>query len=430
MQMGNVLRVDAVYGNDATAYIGGLPYATVEAALAAIPGPGYTIWVLPGTYDINRAGITIPDGTALRGVSLQTCTIRIQTATEDATLLTMGENCRVEDLTLKLQSDEHHTLKGIVFGGTSNVTSKLRTCVVTVDNAGAPTEGTSNVYGIECNGTGTLGAASFSFNCIKGSTINVYSNGGGDKRGILVSGTNIVTTRDTNIYVAAPGDPASTGSYVGVETNNGLTGSIQLRSTTVGTVTPGGEDSYTASDILQTTPSTITNPTYLASPGIQLGPGVDLVTKTAGGKAFSSYVYPTIIYYGLKGNLTTGGSPGGAYMWPGTQAATNNSFPDPTIPAAYFRSQQPFILAGIAATLGTAPGTGNTTTITIRRTPAGGSITNVTGYSLVFGATDTDKAYYDTTQTFGAGDRIHVLISYTGGNGNNTSDVTVQLDCF
>jgi hypothetical protein len=425
---GNVLRVDAVNGNDATATVGGSPYLTIAAAVSAATS-GKTIWVLPGTYTLT-SGITLPDGVCLRGLNLQTCTIQMTGVTANTTLLTMGENCRVEDLTLKLTSSGHYTLKGIVFGGTSSVTSKLRTSVLTVDNSAASSGGSSTVCAVDCTGTGTLGSASCSFKCIKGSTVNVLSNGGGTKRGILVSGTNVMSTRDTNIYVAQPTSTASTGSYVGVETNDGLTGAIQLRSTTVGTVTPTAGQSYTASDILQTTPSTITDPTYLASPGIQLGPGVDLVTKTAGGKGFSAYNYPTTLYYGLKGDLNVGTSNG--YMWPGTQAVGNNTFPDPslTVPA-FYRAQQPFILAGLAVFMSTGPGTGNTTTFTVRRTPVGGTIADVTGYSLVFSNAETTKSFYSGSQTFAAGDRIHVQVQYTGaGNSNTSHDVTVQVDCF
>lgn len=425
--MGNVLRVDTINGNDATATVGGNPYKTIEAAVSAATS-GKTIWVLPGTYTLASA-ITLPDGVALRGLNVQTCTIQMTSVAANTTLLTMGENCRVEDLTLKLTSAGHYTLKGIVFGGTTTVTSKLRTCVLSVDNSGASSGGTSAVYGVECSGTGTLGSASFSFNCIKGSTINVYSNGGGNKRGIIVTGTNVMSTRDTNIYVAQPASTASTGSYVGVETNDGLTGAIQLRSTTIGTVTPTAGQSYTASDILQTTPATISDPTYLASPGIQLGPGVDLVTKTAGGKGFSSYVYPTTIYYGLAGNLKTGGS-SNAYMWPGTQQATNNLFPDPTLPAAYYRVQQPILLSGMIVACRTAPGTGNTTTFTARRTPKGGSIADVSGYTIVLSNADLSGSFYSGSQTFGAGDLLHLQVQYTGGNANTTNDITAQLDCF
>jgi hypothetical protein len=291
---------------------------------------------------------------------------------------------------------------------------------------------TSTVTGIEFSGTGALTSSSFSFNSVKGSTINVFSNGAGNKRGMLVSGSNQVSTRDTNIYVARPTDTDSTGSYVGVETNDavGNTGSLQLRSTTIGTVTPIAGQSYTASDILQTTPATIADPTYLASSGIQLGPGTDLVTKTAGGKGFSTYVYPTTLFYGLGGDLKTGGS-SNAYMWPGTQQATNNVVPDPAIATpAYYRIQQPAILAGMAVFARTGPGTGQTTTFTVRRTPKGGSIADVSGYQIILSNADVSGSFYNGSQTFGAGDYIHLQVQNTGGNSNTTHDLQVQLDMF
>jgi hypothetical protein len=195
-------------------------------------------------------------------------------------------------------------------------------------------------------------------------------------------------------------------------------------------VTPSAGQSYTASDILQTTPSTITDPTYLASPGIQLGPGTDLVTKTAGGKGFSTYVYPTTLFYGLTGDLKDGGS-SNAYLWPGTMRATNNVFPDTnlTIPS-YYRAQQPFILAGMAVFCRIGPGTGETTTLTVRRTPKGGSIADVSGYSVVLSNADTSGSFYNGSQTFGVGDYIHLQIQNTGANANTTHDLQVQLDCF
>lgn len=427
--LGNVLRVDAINGNDATASPGGSPYLTVQAAVSAASS-GQTVWILPGTYTLT-GGITIPNGVSLRGLSVQTVTVQY-TATANTTLVTMGENTRVEDMTLKLLSSGHYTLKGLVFPGNTAVTAKLRTCVVTIDNSGASSGGTSTVYGVEFSGTGTLAAGSFSFNSLKGSTINVFSNGGGNKRGVIVTGTNVSSMRDMNVYVAAPTNTASTGSYVGVETNNGATGAVQLRATTVGVKVPGVGESYTASDILQTTPPTVVDPTYLASPGIQIGPGVDLVTKTAGGKPFSTYVYPTIVYYGLRGSLKDGGS-SNAYMWPGTQGASNNTFPDPTTnPAAFFRIQQPILLAGFNVYLGTAPGAAHTTQFTVRRTASGGSIADVSGYTLSFTGTEQSKSYYNSTQTFGTGDLLHLYVQNTSGSlvANNTADITVQVDLF
>jgi hypothetical protein len=443
MQMGYVARVDSYYGNDGTAYIGGLPFATINAAITAATGVAsssvrVTIWVLPGIYTLSSA-ITIPNFCSLRGVSLQTCTIQMINVTADTTLLTMSENTRVEDISISLTSGGHYNLVGVNFPSTSSVTAKLRTSIVSVNNSTASNSGTSNVYGVLCSGTGSLGPASFSFNCIKGSTINVYSNGFGNKRGIFVNSTNIVTTRDTNIYVAPPAltfTGATGASYVGVETNDtNNTGSLQLRSTTIGAVSPTGSQAYRYSDILQTTPATITNPTYLASAGIQVGPGVDLVTKTAGGKGFSAYVYPTTLFYAVIGILNVSGITDiGGYLWPGSVPVNEGKgqsvkYPDQTIPYASYRAQQPFILAGMNITSAIAPGTGNTTTITVRKTPSGGSIAD-TVYTLTFNATDTNKSKYDASVNFGAGDLIHVFVSYTGGNGNTTQDLAIQLDCF
>ena len=378
------------------------------------------------------AGITVPTGVSIRGRSLQTCTLQMLNVTANTTLLTMGTDTRVEDLTINLTSAGHYTLKGVVFGGTTSANAKIRTCVISVNNSTASSGGTSVVTGIEYNGTGTLGLASFSFNSIKGSTVNVYSNGGGNKRGMLISNTNIVTTRDTNVYIAAPTTTTSTGSYVGVETaDTNNTGSIQLRTTTIGTVTPTTGQTYTASDILQTNPATIINPTYLASPCIQLGPGTDLITKTAGGKGFSTYNYPSILYFGLKGAITSATS--GAYLWPGTQAIAIGVFPDPTIPAAYFRVQQPVILSGLSIGLNVAPGGTNTVVFLVRYTPVSTGIITDTAFTITLTGASLTGNYYNSSLSLNTGDRLHLYMTYTtgsGGNANAANDITAQIDLF
>jgi hypothetical protein len=429
--LGRVLVVDDINGNDGTGSVNGIPFKTINGAISSVGyTAGTTIWVMPGTYTLTSP-ITLVAGTSLRGLSSETVTIQY-TASANTTLLTFAENCLVEDVTLTLLSSGHYTLKGIVFGGTTTVTSIFRSSILTVDNSGASSGGTSNVYGVECNGTGTLSSGTFSFNCVKGVTINVASNGGGNKRGILVSNTNLISTRDTNIYVSQPTNTASTGSYVGIETNDPSdTGSIQLRSTSVGVVKPTVGQAYSASDILQTRPPSLLNPTYLASAGIQVGPGTDLVTRSAGTKPFSTYVYPTIVYYGLKGLLRNGvGSGVTGYMWPGTQAVANNVFPDPASPPAFFRMQQPGILSGISAYFGVAAGAG-TTTITVYRTPVAGVITAISGYTLTFTGATQLQSYYNSTQDLAAGDLLHVgIVWLPAGNTNTSADVTVQLDLF
>ena len=429
MQMGNVARVDSYYGNDSTGTIGGLPFLTVEAAITAVGVlTGKTIWVLPGTYNLS-AGITVPSGCALRGLNTQTTTLQMLEVTADTTLVTMGENCRVEDLTMKLTSSEHHTLKGMYFGGQSSVTSKLRTCVLTVDNSAASNTGTSNVYGVEFAGTGTLGSGTFSFNSLKGSTINVYSNGNGNKRGVLVSNTNLASTRDLNIYVSQPtAVTGHTGSYVGVETADPSdTGSIQLRATTVGTVTPSAGQTYTASDILQTNPPTVLNPSYLASAGIQLGPGVDLVTKTAGGAPFSTYIYPTTVFYGGRHVITNDKS---GYLCPGTVLFSNSNpkYPDLSPLPPSYRVQQPMIVSGLSVACGVAPGVGKTLTITVcKNATTGLSLSNPTSIAVTISGTATSGNYYDTSVNFAAGDLMTV---YMTTDSTTLADMSVQVDCF
>ena len=427
LDFGKVLIVDSAFGDDTYGSRNGIPFLTLQAANAAAQS-GEMIWMLPGTYTLTSE-LVVKDNISIRGISLQSVIIQCVAST-DVTMITMGENCRVEDVTITLTSSGHYNLTGIQFAGTSCVTSKLRNCVVTLDNSAASSTGNSNALGILFSGTGSIAANSFSFNCVKGCTITVNSNGGGVKRGLYINNSNIVTLRDTNVSVSAPRTTTSTGSYVGVEVNDPTynLGSIQLRSATIGAPRVG-LGSFTASDILQTTPSTIADPTYLASSGIQVGPGTDLVTKSAGGRGFSTFIYPTTIFYGLKGNIKTASQ---GYLWVGTQAVSNNNFPDTTFPPAHYRIQQPAILSGLSASLNGSCTSNHSLTLNILCTPANTALTNIidTSISVGFGGSEVFKTYYNTSYNFNTGDRLLVLLSYTGGNANEAHDLTLQVDMF
>ena len=241
LQAGNVVIVDDVYGNDATGTLGGRPFKTVNAAMTylagiALPAGGATCWIMPGSYTLT-GGITIPNTCSMRGVSLQTTRLSWTASVPGgtATLLTMGENTRVEELSWTLSSTNTTTnLVGVALPGTTSVTSKIRTSLITVNNSGVAVGSTTNVYGVHCTGTGSLGPATFSFNCLKGSTLNVQSNGGGNKFGIFMpsSSASQISTRDMNIYVSAPPDPTSTGLYVGIYADN-VNSQVQVRSTSI-----------------------------------------------------------------------------------------------------------------------------------------------------------------------------------------------------
>lgn len=165
-------------GNDSTAFIGGNPFKTINGAITAINttgATGITIFVFPGIYDEK---VVIPNGNSLRGISLWTVIIRQQNATSNTTVLTMGENTRVEDITVLGTSSIHVDLTGIAFPGTTSQTSRLRTAVITVDNSTASTSGTSNVYGIHSFGTGIPDE---SISTVRATTITVKSAGLGNK---------------------------------------------------------------------------------------------------------------------------------------------------------------------------------------------------------------------------------------------------------
>jgi hypothetical protein len=422
LQAGNVIVVDDVYGDDALGVVGGRPFKTVTAAItyiSSIPVPpgGVTVWIAPGTYTLASAttGITVPDGCSLRGLSVQTTRIVMNAINPGSTvtLLTMGENSRVEDLSLTLNSTNATTnLVGVATPGTTSNTSKLRTAVVTVNNASLAVGTTTNVYGILDAGTGTLGPATFSFNFTRGVTINVLSNGGGAKRGLLVTGADDITFRDTNIYVAAPTDPASTGSYHGVETTNN-DADAEFRTCSIsGPSTAGG---YTGSDILQTAPTT----GVITNKGIQIGPGTDLVNKTAGGKPFTTYVTPTTIIYGLQGNV----SDVVRYYWPGVQNTADAT-------QVFYRFQQKAVVQGMSINLRVAPGGANTVVVTVLKSTTGvvGSGVATVMTATVAGA-NTSAVQYGVSVDFAQGEYLAVQTNGIPVAGAS-ADMVIELDIF
>ena len=208
-----------------------------------------------------------------------------------------------------------------------------------------------------------------------------------------------------------------------------------MRSTTVGCEIPAAGETYTASDILQTTPPSIIDPTYLASRGIQIGPGVDLVTKSAGSKPFSTYNYPTTIFYGLRGpisNWNAGGLVGATgYCWPGTQSI-GNQFPDITIPRAFYRIQQPSLVSGISASLGSAPSPTQSVTLTVGYTSilTGTYLTTPFVVSLTGATGPVSGTFYNSSTRLNTGDLLHLQIQYTGNNSNLAADLSCQIDLF
>jgi hypothetical protein len=274
--LGNTLTVDAVYGNDTTAaadpYI--KPFLTITSALSNVSA-GQTVFVRPGTYSEK---LTIPTNVALRGANVQTVTVQQLNTTSNTTLLTMGSNCRVEDMTFTLTSLCNVNLTGIDWPSGTPLTSKLRTAVVNVTSGGT---GSNTIVGMLSAGTSvTTYSAS---DAVRSCTISVDASSSGPIRGVYVTGSNWFALRDANINARGTGS-----NIVGVETTNA--GSYaSLKHSTV----RGGDGTGIRYDVNRTA-------------GEVLLGSADLVNNTANGNGFSVTTEGAITHYGTTGNFANG----------------------------------------------------------------------------------------------------------------------------
>lgn len=403
--LGNVITLDSVYGDDTTAAPGQLPYKTFSAAAAALQS-GYTMNILPGTYSVSSP-LTLPSNCSITGLSLQTCKIQMTTSSA-TTMITMGENTRIEHLTILLTGTADVDLTGVAFPGSTSQTAKIRTCILKVDNS-AVNSTTCNVTGIYVNSVNTTDESTFSFNFLSGSLVQVFSKSTGRVRGLLCVNGSISSTRDTNIYVSSLN--LSANNCIGIETLS--TASLQLRTTAVG---------GTHADISQTGGT------------IQIGPGCDLVNRNANGKSFTTSVYPTSIFYGLKGDFTNLTSNNG-WLWPGSlgiQKASGGAPAYPDTAIAYFRMAQPAILYGMMADVGNPTGANNSTILVTYISTNGYSV--ATPSQFILGYSDSEvgmKSFNSASISLKKNDTIAVYLSTSGAlNSNTMHDLTVQLELF
>ncbi len=286
--IGNQIIVDAVYGNDlyALTNVYRFPFLTITAAMTAAKS-GDQICIYPGVYNET---ITIPTGVAVRGSSAQSVIIQKLNVTSDTTLLTMGVNSRLEDVTLTLTSATNGvTLKGVELPSSSPRDSKIRTCVINVTSTAS---GAANTYGVYSSGTSDTSLSSA--NTFRACTINATSSGtGGITRSIYVIAANRVSCRDTNIFATGS---SATENVIGAETNH-VGAYLELKTSTV---------FGSKADISQTRGI------------ISLTSGVDLVNNNANGYGFHLNSYPNTLTFGAIGDFKPSVLTPIGYLMPGT----------------------------------------------------------------------------------------------------------------
>lgn len=370
-------------GDDKSGAIGRYPFKTINGAISAINSigaTGITIVVYPGVYDES---IIMPPGNSLKGVSLLTVTISKQNVTSNTTLLTMGENTRVEDVNLILTSTNHVNLTGVAFPGTTSQTAKLRTATITIDNSTASANGTSNVYGIHSFGTAV---PTDSTSAIRAITTTVNSIGLGINRALLVdTNTHNFYCRDINLVVNRT---SGSGTFIGAEVNqNGAQLGLRLASIQGATA-----------DISQT------------SGVITIG-STNLINSNANSLGFSPLLQTPIIIWSDPGRLPTTST---RFYRPGTASVSTTE--------VFIRLSQKCIIKSLSIRSLTGPGGSVTDTWVVRKNGVNTPLTiSLTG-------TQTSNINNNNSVTFQAGDSLSVAV-LTGGN-TGTTDSVVQVDIY
>ena len=376
--VGNTLTVDAENGNDMFAILNryGYYFKTISAALA-LAVAGENVVINAGTYNEK---LTIPSGVSLTGAGAQCVVIQQLNVTEDTTLITVGNNCRLENFTAKLTTAASVNLIGIDYlPNGSSITTKLRNSIWTVQNTFVG--GTANVYGVYSGATSDTGFTAV--NAIQRTTINVLSSTNGIVRGIYVNGPNRFAVRDIVVWARGANDPVVTGTnIIGVETKNAAA-YCEIKTSTI-----SGE----LYDINRTLGS------------ILLG-FTDLRNNKANGNSFSVVTESSQTIFGTTGNFGTGT----LFLVPGTLTINN-------LPGVHFDIPTPqnmILFSGTIRFTGTI-GMGQSLIFRVYKNDV------LTPFTMTLGEGQTTTSLSNVSVDFTAGNTYYATCEVVGGNlGNN-----------
>lgn len=373
------------------------PYPTISQALTAATGTtGTSVWIMPGVY---QESISIPNTTSVCGHDSLNTVIELSGVTGNTTLVEMGNDTLLQDLTLNLSSTGHYTLKGVSFVGASSIKSVIKDIYVNVDNSNASSTGTSNVYGIFM--TSTTGLTPEYTNQVIGSTVVVRSTGNGEKRGIYVDGVNPIqgSIRGTNSFVYGYGT-GHTGSFIGAEITGNTGSFLDLKNCTISSTGLFGATG-TYADISQTQ-------------GTLSLTSTELVNATANGKSFTVGISPANLTFGFAGVIKNNdigiGGNNNSYLYPGASTITSAN-----IVSTITNTKK--ILFSLSATCSTGPQNPNgIDTFTLYKN---GSPTSL---SLTLSTNNTSQTVRNQSVSFLTNDKISIFYTGTGGAGGGSNN--------
>jgi hypothetical protein len=403
----NVIRVDWLNGNNATATVtNGLPYQTISAALTAAGAAAssvspYVIWIMPGIYNETltmqqyvsvigmsqgagstvTSGGSIPTTVGVGGVIIQQLAV-----TTNTTMVTMAENSQLNNVILNMTTATNGlTLNGISFSGTMATTARVEN--VNLDIMSTATTGT--VSGVISTSTGTPGPE---ITALYASVISVstgaLTSGNGNTYGINISsGSGTFNVDNCNISATTT---SGTQACYGIINSASTTANLAY-STLSGTGTSSADLNNASTGQIVLTATRLVNHT----------------AATATTQNFTSAISPSIPVWSV--NSGTAFTAATRFLSFGTltanPAAANAEAP------TQFPVPQPCTIKSLRVSCTTAPGVGNTSTFTLRKS-TGGVTSNTSLVAALTGAATTGQ------------DLIHA-VSFTGGDLVSMQLVTV-----
>jgi hypothetical protein len=342
---GNVIRVDAVYGNDTYGAVGTYPFLTVNAAISAAT-TGNLVWVGPGTYPLTGP-LVLSNSVAIRGAGTQSVQIQYLNATTSFTMVTMNSNCRIEDVTLTFTSSSTLTsgaeYVGFYIEGSNVLSTKIRGMVLNMSNYNPG----GNVVGVLTRGDIPAPEVPTSADTMRAATLNINTSGqiGGYASCVRVAGQNRVSERDMNNFLV--GTNCSGTRLIAKETVSA--GYLDMRASLIA-ATGTGLTNCSLAEISQTNVSSVIILSYTR-----------LQYHSANGLGFTTAQIPTNIVYTLyepTGTWSAAEFNTAYYLTPGTQnvatTITTSSFSVPFIVeqdcllyGVYLNLNNPIINSGV-----------------------------------------------------------------------------------
>jgi hypothetical protein len=401
----NVIRVDWLNGNDATASVtNGLPYQTITAALAAAGAAGvassvnpFVIWVMPGIYNSETfpltmqqyvsvigmsqgagstvtSGGSIPTTVGVGGVIIQALNVGSNT-----TMVTMAENSRLENVILNgTTTTAGVTLTGITISGTMSATARIKAVNLNLSTT------TGTATGISYTGTGTpnpeISVLRECVICVNTGNVTATPAGINVSAGsgyFNITACNIAATTSNTNAISCYGIV----NNASVVTN--LTAST-LSGTSTGTASAFDLGNLAAGSIVLTASRLVNN-----------------TADTAAVNNFTSTISPSVINWVGTGSVTASAT---NYLYPGTSTAAGAAIQSYT----QFAAPQPCTIKSLRLTAGTPSGGSTNAVFTLNK--------NGVNQSLVAALTGAATSGQDLIHAvpFTGGDLISLQLTTAG----------------